>query len=64
MTHSSGMKTTFVEGCFPRIVIVSRYLICIAAFESKNEAASLINLADSTSALAFITLAYADLYDT
>ena len=51
------MKITFVEPCLPKMVIVSRYLICIAALESKNDAASLMSLADSTSALAEIILA-------
>lgn len=41
--------------------MVSKYLICIAVLESKISAASLINLADSTSALAEINLASANL---
>ena len=45
----------------PTIEIVSKYLIYIAVLESKISAASLINLADSTSALAEINLASANL---
>lgn len=58
MNHylSSGMKTILVDPYCPKIVMVSRYLIYMAAFESKNDAASLISLADSTSALADIIL--------
>lgn len=41
--------------------MVSKYLICIAVLESKISAASLINLADSTSAVAEINLASANL---
>lgn len=51
------MNTTFVDVYLPRILIVSRYLIYIAALESRNAAASFISLADSTSAFADITLA-------
>ena len=40
---------------------VSKYLTYIAVLESRYSAASLINLADSTSALAVINLAYANL---
>ena len=50
--YSLGINTTFVEGCFPRIVSVSSHLICIAAFESRMSAAYLMCFADSTSALA------------
>jgi hypothetical protein len=55
------MNTTFVEPYLPRIVMVSKYLIYMAAFESKKEAASLINFADWTSAYAEIILAWAAL---
>jgi len=55
--YSFGMKTTFVDPCFPRIVRVSNHRICIAAFESKISAAYLISLADSTSDLAVIIFA-------
>ena len=41
---------------------MSKYLIYIAAFESNNSAAYLINLADYTSPYAEITFAYAALY--
>lgn len=51
----SGMNITLVL-LFPTVLSVSKYLICIAAFEFSSSAASLINLADSTSALAEIIL--------
>ena len=48
MNHleSVGNKTTFVDPYYPKVVIVSKYLIYIAAFESNNSAAYLINFAD------------------
>jgi len=45
----------------PSILIVSKYLICMAASESKISAASLINFAALTSACALITLLSANL---
>ena len=52
-----GMKITFVPGAFDMELIVSKYLICMAAGVFKISAASLINLADSTSARAMMILA-------
>lgn len=50
------MKQTFVPEAVPSEPIVSKYLICIAVLEFKNSEASLINLAESTSAFALINL--------
>lgn len=44
--ESVGNNTTFVDPYYPRVVIVSRYLIYMAALESNNSAACLISLAD------------------
>lgn len=51
------MNTTLVDPYLPKIEIVSKYLIYMAALESKKAAASLISLADWTSAWADIILA-------
>ena len=56
----SGMKITFVL-LLPTVFRVSKYLICIAAFEFSSSAACLISLADSTSAFAERILLYANL---
>lgn len=45
----------------PTCLSVSKYLICIAAFVLSSSAAILINLADSTSALAEMILLSANL---
>lgn len=49
------MKITFVL-LFDTVFNVSKYLICIAAFEFSSSAACLISFADSTSALADMIL--------
>lgn len=46
---------------FPTVFNVSKYLICIAAFEFNYYAACLISFADSTSAFAEIILLSASL---
>jgi len=51
------MNMTLVDPWFPNVYMVSKYLICIAAFESNNAAWSFINLADYTKASAEIILA-------
>lgn len=56
----SGIKITFVL-LLPTCFKVSRYLICIAALVLSSSAASLINLADSTSARAEMILLSANL---
>lgn len=56
----SGMKITFVL-LLPTCFKVSRYLICIAALVLSSSAASLISLADSTSARAEMILLSANL---
>jgi len=55
LSFISGMNITLAL-VLPTCLRVSRYRICIAAFEFSYYAASLINLADSTSALAEIIL--------
>ena len=50
------MKQTLVPAEEPSNEIVSKYRTYIAVLESRKCAASLINLADSTSALAVINL--------
>ena len=71
LSFSSGIKQTLVgiiiiyylaSLLVPKSVIVSRYLTYMAVLESKYSAASLINFAASTSALAVISLACDILY--
>jgi len=61
LSSSEGKNTNFVFPEFPNILRVSKYLIYIAVLLSKISAASLINFADSTSALAEINLDSASL---
>jgi len=57
LNQSSGSSITLVLGFLPRLVIVSRYLIYIADFESKIDAASLNSFAEAKSDYAFIIFA-------